>query len=294
MTINIDNQAGFCSGVKRAIRLAEEELKNGNELFCLGQIIHNEAEIERLERLGMKTIDRGQFEKLSNTTVLIRAHGEPPETYKMAEINNIRLIDGTCPTVLKLQAKVRKCLERNPNIQIAIFGRRKHPEVIGLNGQTGNKAIIVEGFEDIKKLDFTRPVCLFAQTTQNKSDYQRLIDAIKSQKLKIIQGDELHFTATESICAQVSGREQNLRKFAQENDVVLFAGGDNSSNGKYLFAICCQENAASHYISNPEMIVSAWFSNVQKIGITGATSTPQWQLDEIARRTRIIVQSNFP
>jgi len=222
MIVNIDQGAGFCSGVRRAIRLAEKELGDGNQLFCLGQIVHNEAEVARLESMGMQTINKDQLKNLRNSTVLIRAHGEPPETYSIAEQNNIRLIDGTCPTVLRLQAKVKKCFKQHNDAQIALFGKRNHPEVIGLNGQTNFTAVILEKPEDIEQLDFSRPVCLFAQTTQNENEYHQIVRAIKAQKIKILANEALHFTATESICKQVSRRESSLRQFANENDIVLF------------------------------------------------------------------------
>lgn len=291
MIVNIDKGAGFCSGVKRAIRLAEKELERGNVLHCLGQIVHNEAEVARLETMGMQTIERDQLNNLPGATVLIRAHGEPPETYAVAEQKNVRIIDATCPTVLRLQSKVKKCFRQHPDAQIVIFGHQNHPEVIGLNGQTNFTAIIIEGLQDIEKIDFSRPVCLFAQTTQNEYEYHQIVRAIKAQKVKILAREALHFTATESICVQVSRRETSLRQFARENDVVLFAGGDQSSNGKYLFTICREENASTYYISNPGMIDPAWFANAKSAGITGAASTPHWLLDEIAGKTRQLFPS---
>jgi 4-hydroxy-3-methylbut-2-en-1-yl diphosphate reductase len=291
MIVNIDQGAGFCSGVRRAIRLAEKELGDGNQLFCLGQIVHNEAEVARLESMGMQTINKDQLKNLRNSTVLIRAHGEPPETYSIAEQNNIRLIDGTCPTVLRLQAKVKKCFKQHNDAQIALFGKRNHPEVIGLNGQTNFTAVILEKPEDIEQLDFSRPVCLFAQTTQNENEYHQIVRAIKAQKIKILANEALHFTATESICKQVSRRESSLRQFANENDIVLFAGGDHSSNGKYLYAVCRRENPSTYYISSPGMIDPEWFANAQSTGITGATSTPHWLLEEMAAKVRELFQS---
>jgi 4-hydroxy-3-methylbut-2-enyl diphosphate reductase len=290
MIVNIDQGAGFCSGVRRAIRLAEKELEAGNQLFCLGQIVHNEAEVARLESMGMETINRAQLRNLQNCTVLIRAHGEPPETYSIAEENNIRIIDGTCPTVLRLQAKVKNCFNRQKDAQIAIFGKQNHPEVIGLNGQTNFTAVILEKPEDIEQLDFSRPVCLFAQTTQNENEYHQIVRAIKAQKIKILANEALHFTATESICKQVSRRESSLKAFARENDVVLFAGGDHSSNGKYLYALCRRENPSTYYISGTGIIDPEWFANAHSVGVTGATSTPQWLLEELSDKVRELFQ----
>jgi 4-hydroxy-3-methylbut-2-en-1-yl diphosphate reductase len=290
INIEIDRSAGFCSGVRRAIRLACDELKNGGELFCLGQIVHNEAEVARLESRGMKTISREELKKLHNVSVLLRAHGEPPETYTIAKKNNIRLIDGTCPTVLKLQACIKDCFKQHSDAQIAIFGQGKHPEVIGLNGQTNFNAVILEGVKDIKKLNFARPVFLFAQTTQNKTEYRELIDTIREQKRDFDNGQNFHFTAADSICKQVANREENLRQFARDNDVVLFAGGNHSSNGKYLFSICRKENPNSYYISNTDLIEQKWFDDAERIGISGATSTPGWLLEKIALKIRDIIK----
>ena len=284
MHISIDQKAGFCSGVKRAIQKAEAELSASGFLYCLGQIVHNEEEEDRLRAMGLKVIDHDELKQLHDTKVLIRAHGEPPETYRIARENNIRLIDATCPIVLNLQKKVRQAHEagKPKNTQVVIYGRKNHPEVIGLNGQTGYEAVVVEGPEDLKKIDFSKPVSLFAQTTKNKAVYNRIIGKINENKGKLYPGGDLHFTSSNSICAQVSNRDDNLKAFAGSHDVVIFVGGEHSSNGKYLFSICENVNPHSYYVGGPEKLHRSWFRNREKIGVTGATSTPEWLLKSTA------------
>lgn len=285
MLISIDKKAGFCSGVKKAIQRAEEELSESGSLYCLGQIVHNEEEEQRLKAMGLKVIGHEELKKLNNTRVLIRAHGEPPETYRIAAENNIELIDATCPVVLRLQQKIKKSFENglHTNSQIVIYGKINHPEVIGLNGQIKNEAILIEGPDDIDKIDFSKPVCLFAQTTKNKSVYQEIIRKIED-KGKLSRPANLHFSSTNSICGQVSNREEHLKQFARSNDVVIFVGGENSSNGKYLFSVCKAENQDSYYIGGPEAVNEAWFLNKKTAGITGATSTPDWLLKSVASK----------
>lgn len=284
MHISIDQKAGLCSGVKRAIRKAEEELAVSGSLFCLGQIVHNEEEERRLKAMGLKVIGHQEFLSLKDVTVLIRAHGEPPETYRIARENNLTLIDATCPVVLNLQKKVKRAFEsgKPEHTQVVIYGKPNHPEVVGLNGQIDDKAILVNSPEDVGKIDFERPISLFAQTTINKEVYRQIIEKIEQHKVKLKPGGKLHFTPNNSICAQVSNRDDNLREFAAKNDVVIFVGGKNSSNGKYLFSICEGQNPDSHYVGGPEMLNTDWFQNKEKIGITGATSTPEWLLKSVA------------
>jgi 4-hydroxy-3-methylbut-2-en-1-yl diphosphate reductase len=295
MQISIDKNAGFCSGVKRAVEMAENELRGGGPLYCLGQIVHNEEEEQRLKAMGMKVIDHRELETLRNARVLIRAHGEPPETYRTAHENNIQLIDGTCPVVLRLQNRIRVAREngKSTQAQVVIYGKPNHPEVIGLNGQIKNEAILIENPKDINKIDFTRPVCLFAQTTKNKTIYNRIIKEIENKRGQLLPGGELHFSATDSICGQVSKRDDNLREFARQNDVVIFVGGEHSSNGKYLFSVCRDENPRSHYIGGAESIKPEWFAGTLKAGITGATSTPGWLLKSVAAAISKLTQ-NLP
>ena len=284
MKISIDPKAGFCSGVKRAISLAEEELQRSGHLFCLGQVVHNEQEENRLKNLGLEIIDQDDFRKLQNTTVLIRAHGEPPETYEIAAKNNIRLIDGTCPIVIKLQKKIRKSFIENyeAGCQIVIFGKKNHPEVLGLSGQTDNLAIIVEEENDLAKIDFSQPVSLFAQTTKSKEVFHEISGQIRQSIEKQASSETAEFCSTDSTCRQVTGRDQNLRNFANENDIVIFVGGKKSSNGHYLFEIVKSENSNVFYVDSPEKIVKSWFDGAEHIGVTGATSTPGWLLNEVA------------
>jgi len=286
MKISIDPKAGFCTGVNRAVIFAEEELVKSGHLFCLGQVVHNEQEENRLKKLGLEIITHEDFGKMRNALVLIRAHGEPPETYKIAAENNIRLIDGTCPIVAKLQKKIRKSFieSQNNEGQIVIFGKKNHPEVLGLSGQTDNKAIIIENENDLEEIDFERPVNLFAQTTKSKEIFNSIFEKISQRIGQQAVSETLQFGATDSTCRQVTGRDKSLRKFARENDIVIFVGGKKSSNGHYLFEIAKSENGNAFYVDDPVNIEKSWFHGVENIGITGATSTPVWLLKEVALR----------
>ena len=286
MKISIDPKAGFCSGVKRVISLAEEELQQSGHLFCLGQVVHNEQEENRLKNLGLEIIDHNDFRKLQNATVLIRAHGEPPETYEIAVQNNIRLIDGTCPIVIKLQKKIRKSFSESENNegQIVIFGKKNHPEVLGLSGQTDNRAIIIENENDLEKIDFRKPVSLFAQTTKSKEVFHEISGQIRQNMEEQEQSETSEFCSTDSTCRQVTGRDENLRKFAKENDIIIFVAGKKSSNGHYLFEIVKADNNNAFYVDDPENIEKSWFKEEQKVGVTGATSTPAWLLEEVASK----------
>ena len=290
MVIEIDKDAGFCGGVSRAIRLAEQELSQHGQLYCLGAIIHNEAETHRLEKLGLRVIDHQEFAVLQDATVLIRAHGEPPATYETARKNNLRLIDATCPVVLRLQQKVKRA-HQQPEVQVVIFGRKNHPEVIGLNGQTGNQALIVETEEDLNQIDFARPIYLFAQTTQNRKLYQQLTESIAKAGSEITDADMLHFTATDSICRQVSNRDSRLVQFSKAHDVVVFVSGASSSNGKYLYGICRGHNPQTFKVAAIDEIKSEWFADAKKVGITGATSTPLWLLRQVPEQINAITQN---
>lgn len=290
MVIEVDKDAGFCSGVARAIRLAEQELSQHGQLYSLGAIIHNEAETRRLEKLGMRVIGQQQFAELKDAAVLIRAHGEPPATYQIARQNNLRLIDATCPVVLRLQQKVKQAHQK-PEVQVVIFGRKNHPEVIGLNGQTGNQAIIIETEADLQQINFTRPIHLFAQTTQNRQLYRHFTERIAEAGNEIIDADMLHFEATDSICRQVSDRDSRMAQFAKAHDVVIFVSGASSSNGKYLCGICRENNAKTFQVATIEEIKSAWFAGAKKVGITGATSTPLWLLRQAAEHIKTISQN---
>lgn len=289
MKIEIDEKSGFCFGVVNAINLAEKTLEKKSTLYCLGDIVHNNKEVERLAVKGLVSIDRDQFKTLKNTTVLIRAHGEPPETYAIANKNNITLIDGTCPVVLKLQKRITE-KNKDKKAQIVIFGKKGHAEIIGLEGQTNNTAIIVESLADIKRIDFGRPVYLFAQTTRNKDRYKELALEIE-KRIKQKLGNIKQFRCTNSICGQVSNRSPHLREFCKNHEVILFVSGKKSSNGKVLFLVCKETNNRAYFISEPEEIQKEWLKNTKTLGICGATSTPRWLMEEVADYVRNLCNS---
>ena len=278
MKVEIEQSSGFCFGVKRAIELAEQELIKDEKLYCLGDIVHNGKEIERLNSLGLLTIDKEKYKTIKNDKVLLRAHGEPPNTYLHAQAQNIELIDGTCPIVLRLQKKIKEAYANNTEQnQIVIFGKASHPEVISLCGQTNQQALVVREMAELEKLDPAKNTYLFSQTTMDTKEYEQISDAIKS---KLNNGIQLHLS--NSICGSVSGREAKLRAFARKHPVVVFVGGKKSSNGKMLFAICKSENPNSFFVSTTNEIDSTWFSDCKSVGVCGATSTPQWLLEEVA------------
>ena len=285
MEITIDQNSGYCFGVEFAIQMAEDELRESGSLYCLGDIVHNAMEVERLHKLGLKIINHDDLKNLRNTKVLIRAHGEPPETYQIAMENNIELIDASCPVVLKLQNRVnnefRKMEEEDG--QLVIYGKKGHAEVVGLTGQTRDKAIVVMEDEDLEQVDFTKPITLFSQTTKSTQGFYALKAKIEA-KLAAESAGEAYFKANDSICRQVSNREPNLRRFAAENDVILFVSGKKSSNGKALFAVCKQVNERSHFIENADELAADWFKPDDKVGICGATSTPTWLMEEVKEK----------
>jgi len=283
MKVSIDPFAGFCFGVERAIEIADDELKQNNKLYCLGEIVHNEVEIHRLENAGLSTIDSKELHLSLDSKVLFRAHGEPPSTYEKALKNEIKIIDATCPIVLKFQQKVKKAWDEMKlvNGQIVIFGKANHPEVIGLNGQTDNNAILVEDKKDLEKIDPNLPVRLFVQTTKSKNEYDKIVTLIM-QKLKSTDHMVPDFKYYNTICRQVSQRIPKLIKFCLENEVIIFISGKNSSNGSQLFSVCKSENNKSYFISNENDIKPDWFIATKSVGISGATSTPVWLMKKIA------------
>lgn len=284
MQVNIDKNSGYCFGVEFAIKMAEDEMENKEPLYCLGDIVHNDMEVKRLSAKGLVVIDRDQLQELSNCKVLIRAHGEPPETYKLAIENNIELIDASCPVVLKLQHRVKNAFDKmeRENGQIVIYGKKGHAEVIGLTGQTLEKAIVVMDDSDLDILDYNRPITLFSQTTKSTKGFYALSEKIEG-RIKEAKGEltEIDFHSNDSICRQVSNREPQLQRFAQENDVILFVSGKKSSNGKALYQVCLSENPRSYFIENEEEIDTDWFQNVERVGICGATSTPMWLMEQV-------------
>lgn len=285
MTITIDKNSGYCFGVEFAIQMAEDEMEHVEELYCLGDIVHNGMEVQRLYAKGLRVIDREELRNLRDCKVLIRAHGEPPETYQIALENNLELIDASCPVVLKLQNRVKHAFDsiKNDNGQIVIYGQVGHAEVIGLAGQTRDEAIIVTTEEDLEKIDFTRPVTLFSQTTKSTKGFYH-IKALIEERIKQANEDSTlpEFDANDSICRQVSNREPQLARFATEHDVLIFVSGKKSSNGKALYSVCKQHNANSYFIENETELDPEWFANAASVGICGATSTPMWLMQQVA------------
>lgn len=279
MIVEIDKKSGFCFGVINAIRAAENELSNSAYLYCLGDIVHNGMEVERLEKMGLKSISKEEYFTLKDCKVLIRAHGEPPETYEYAKQNSIELIDATCPVVLTLQEKVKKSYDSTVDLQgqIVIYGKKGHAEIEGLNGQTNQSAIIIESIAEIDKIDSTKPVSLYSQTTKRIEDFYEVAGLLKSKMQPGVQVE-----IKDTICRQVSNRVPNLKAFSKNYDMILFVAGRKSSNGQYLFSVCKEENPNSFIISRTTEIQNEWFSGVNSVGICGATSTPNWLMEEVA------------
>ena len=272
--IEIDSGSGFCFGVTTAIRKAEEELAKGTTLYCLGDIVHNGMECERLKQLGLITIDHEQMAELHDVKVLLRAHGEPPETYELARRNNIEIIDATCPVVLQLQKKIKRQYESGAP-SIVIFGKPGHAEVMGLVGQTGGNAIVIAHFDDVKKLDFSRDIYLYSQTTKSLDEFHRIISYIQEHI-----SPEAHFQSFDTICRQVANRMPNISAFAARHDLILFVCGRKSSNGRVLFEECQRVNPNSHLIEGAGEIDPSWLEGISSVGICGATSTPKWLMEQ--------------
>lgn len=279
--IEIDDGSGFCFGVTTAIRKAEEELAAGKTLYCLGDIVHNGMECERLRSMGLITINHDELKALHDVKVLLRAHGEPPETYEIARRNNIEIIDATCPVVLQLQRRIKREYDSNPDAQIVIFGKPGHAEVLGLVGQTNSKAIVIAGIDDAKALDFNRDIYLYSQTTKSLDEFHRIIDYIQEHI-----SPEATFRSFDTICRQVANRMPNISSFAKRHDLILFVCGRKSSNGKVLFNECRSVNPNSYLIEGPDEIKREWIEGIDTIGICGATSTPKWLMEQC--RDRII------
>lgn len=286
--IEIDPKSGFCFGVVNAIKKAEEELAKGMVLYCLGDIVHNNLEVERLAKLGLRTINHEEFAQLRDATVLLRAHGEPPSTYEIAKANNITIIDASCPVVLRLQRRIK--VKYNDEIenqtQIVIYGQQGHAEVNGLMGQTDSNAIVIEKMEDLDKLDYTKNICLFSQTTKPLDGFAEVIEIINSRI-----SPEASFEYFDTICRQVSNRIPNIKEFATEHDMIFFVAGQKSSNGKVLFAECKKYNPNSYFVSSPDEIDPALIKDGQSIGVCGATSTPRWQMEDVEKRIQQISDS---
>ncbi|GIV52919.1 MAG: 4-hydroxy-3-methylbut-2-enyl diphosphate reductase [Candidatus Kapaibacterium sp.] len=290
MNVTIDPRSGFCWGVVRTVQIAEETLESSppGSVYVLGNIIHNPREIERLAAKGLKTLrSREEIASLPpGAKVLIRAHGEPPETYRLARQHRIEIIDATCPVVTKLQERVRKFYDLG--YQIVIFGKRNHAEVVGVRGVCNDECIVVERLEDaLEQVDVRKKTVLFSQTTMDRPTFLRLRDVLKSRIEELIVEEmgtiATEFHAKDTICGQVSGREDDLRRFARQHDVVIFVAGKESSNGKVLFDVARSENPQTYFIEDVSELQSEWFEGAESVGITGATSTPQWYMQQVRR-----------
>jgi len=285
--VEIDNGSGFCFGVTTAIKKAEETLANGEKLYCLGDIVHNGMECERLRGMGLITIDHDEFAKLHDATVLLRAHGEPPTTYELAQKNNITIIDATCPVVLALQKRIKKKFstidDNSRTTDIVIFGKNGHAEVLGLVGQTNGKAIVIEHADDAKKLDFSHNIYLYSQTTKSLDEFHQIIEYCQQH---IEEG--AIFQSFDTICRQVANRMPNICSFAIRHDLILFVCGRKSSNGKVLYKACKEKNPRSYLIAGPDEIQPEWFEGMNSVGICGATSTPTWLMEKCKEKVEKI------
>lgn len=279
VNIEIDSGSGFCFGVTTAIQKAEEELAKGNTLYCLGDIVHNGQECERLKKLGLITINHDEFAQLHNVKVLLRAHGEPPATYELARKNNIEIIDATCPVVLRLQKRIKQEYDKSSDAQIVIYGKNGHAEVLGLVGQTNGQAIVIEGIKEIDRLNFNKDIRLYSQTTKSLDEFRQIVEYIKEHI-----SPEATFEYHDTICRQVANRMPNIRQFAASHDLVFFVCGRKSSNGKILYHECKKVNPNSYLIDQPEEIDKDILQGINSIGICGATSTPKWLMEECKKK----------
>ncbi len=285
MKIEIDINSGFCFGVKRAIGIAEEALHKGSELYCLGDIVHNQEEVDRLSKLKMKTVQKDTVLNLNGKTVMIRSHGEPVSTYKQLEMGNNTIVDATCPVVLKLQKRIRESYEklREINGQLVIFGKKEHLEVVGLNGQIDEQAIVVSKESDLGQIDFSRPVELYSQTTMPLEAYWTIRDTIREKARN-------QFVSHDTICRQVANRVPQLLAFSKKYDIILFVSGTKSSNGRMLYEVCRNTNPETYFISAPAEIDAGWLADKESLGICGATSTPQWLMEAVAMQVKLLLK----
>lgn len=286
MKVTVDNNSGFCWGVVRTVDIAEQELAETGKLYSLGEIIHNPVEIGRLEEKGLHTIRHEDLPNLKDAKVLIRAHGEPPETFRKMKEWGIDVIDATCPVVTKVQERIRKFYDKN--FQIVIFGKKDHAEVIGLVGHTNGTAIVIKSVAELDKLDFSKKTVLFSQTTMDKETFYSIRDAIKDRikaefEVGTFEEMAIDFHAKDTICGQVSGRDKKLREYSKVNDVMIFVAGKMSSNGKVLYEIAKSENPKTYFIENETELQGDWFNGVETVGISGATSTPQWLMERVKK-----------
>ena len=286
MQIEIDSGSGFCFGVTTAIKKAEEELSQGGTLYCLGDIVHNGMECDRLRQMGLVTINHDEMRQLHDVKVLLRAHGEPPETYELARRNNIEIIDATCPVVLKLQKRIQEKWKEESGVsspQIVIFGKKGHAEVLGLVGQTQSNAIVIENFDEVEKLDFSRDIYLYSQTTKSLDEFHRIIDYIQAHI-----SPNARFQSFDTICRSVANRMPNISQFAARHDLVLFVCGRKSSNGKVLYNECLRVNPNTHLVEGPDEIDPQWLDGIATVGICGATSTPKWLMEQCRDKLEVL------
>ena len=290
MKVTVDRNSGFCWGVVRTIDIAEEQMQEERELYSLGPVIHNPVEIERLRVKGLTPITQDDLPRVSGKRVLIRAHGEPPETYARAKELGITLIDATCPVVTKVQERIRKFYDNG--YQIVIFGKKDHAEVIGLVGQTDGEAVVVKSADEIGNVDLTRKTVLFSQTTMDKPTFYDIARVLREKIAEVVIGtfeeSAVDFHAKDTICGQVAGRDKKLREYAASNDVMVFVAGRNSSNGKVLYDICREANPRSFFIEQEDELQKGWFAGAATVGISGATSTPQWLMERVQRAVETI------
>ena len=290
--IEIDKGSGFCFGVTTAIRKAEEELNKSGHLYCLGDIVHNTAEVDRLASCGLETITHEQLEQLHDVKVLLRAHGEPPETYEIARRNRIEIIDATCPVVLKLQQRIHATFNSDAQAdksipQIVIYGKRGHAEVLGLVGQTQGQATVIENIDEIDKIDYSRDIYLYSQTTKSVQEFQHIVEEIKR---RVKPG--VTFRSFDTICRSVANRIPQIREFARQHELILFVSGAKSSNGRILFAECQDANPDSHLISGEGDIDPAWLQGNERRGVCGATSTPRWLMQRVSDAVQQLITDN--
>jgi 4-hydroxy-3-methylbut-2-enyl diphosphate reductase len=290
MQITIDNKSGFCFGVVNAIRISEEELSNNN-IACLGDIVHNSREVDRLKEKGLQIISHRDLSEWTGKKVLIRAHGEPPSTYQTAKLLNVEIVDATCPIVLKLQDRIKKSYyEMNElNGQVVIFGKDGHAEVIALMGQTKGTAILITGVKDIDKIDFSLPVRLYSQTTKDPTKYAEIAELIYN-RMQNVNGINADFKQFNTICGQMAGRAPVLTTFSKEHEVIVFVGGDKSSNAIALFAVCKAANPSSYFVTDALGLHEEWFYGINDVGISGATSTPTWLMEEVGKAIKEMTQ----
>lgn len=286
MKVHIDQSSGFCFGVERAIEMAETEIFDSGKVYCLGEIVHNPAELNRLQNAGLSTLDAINQIDYKRQSVLFRAHGEPPESYKLAEEKSLKVIDATCPIVLKLQQRIKAAVQKAETIegQVVIFGKKGHPEIIGLTGHSGGKAIVISGNDDLHMLNFSKPVFLFSQTTANTFDFEKIVSSIEERMQPYYGNENMPLEINNTICKRVTNRVPVLEKFAKEHEVIIFVGGKNSSNGRFLFEVCKKQNNRSYMVEDEKEINPYWFMDMNLVGISGATSTPVWLLEEIAAK----------